>query len=319
MSFISNLLGGGGSAPSAPDPAALAAQQQQANIATSTANTEANAVNKTGPTGSLTYTVTGHNPDGTPIYSQNQSLAPQLAAGLDSMMGTIQGNAAKGLDTSGIPSLQSNAGVSTGDLSNMFNQQQGAAYKSQMSYLQPQEEQQTAQLTDHLAQQGITQESNPTAYSNAMTLNNNNQNYNNQQAFNNSYQTGLQGANQLFTQGAANAGINNSSNSAGMANMFNMQNMPLQQAQAIYGLGGSNTGQTPTTPGQTAPNVMGAAQSAYQSQLASYNNGQSGLFGLGGAALNSSLLGGLFGGGTAAAGGTAAGMTDLASTAIMFA
>lgn len=275
---------GKGSAPSAPNPASTAAAQQTTNIATSTANAEANAINKTGPTGSLQYTVTGQNPDGTPIYSQTQSLAPQLQGSLDSLMGTIQGNAANGLNTSGIPGLQSNAGVSTGDLTNAFNQQQGAAYNSQMAYLQPQEQQQTSQLEDKLAQQGITQDSNPTAYANAMTLNNNNQTFNNQQAFNNSYQSGLAGANQIFNQGATNANINNATNAQGMTNMFNMQNAPLQQAQAIYGLGNSNTSNL-QTPGQSAPNLMGAAQSAYQSQLASYNNTQSGLFGLGGAGM----------------------------------
>ena len=320
---------GKSSAPSAPNPAALAAQQQQANIATSTANTESNAINKTGPTSSLQYTVTGQNPDGTPIYSQTQSLAAPLQSGLNSYMNTIQGNAANGYNTSNIPALQSNAGVSTGDLTNAFNQQQGAAYQNQMNYLQPQEQQQTAQLNDSLAQQGITQESNPTAYSNAMTLNNNNQTFNNQAAYNSSYQSGLAGANQLFNQGAMNAGLNNSANSQGMTNMFNMQSAPLANAQSLYNLGASNT-QTPMTAAQSAPNVMGAAQSAYQSQLASYNNSQSGLFGLGGSALMSptgtfsgmgnalsgagSWLGGLFGGGAAAGGASAAGSSDLMGT-----
>ena len=280
---------GKSSAPSAPDPNQTAAAQLTDNIGTTTANTEANAINKNGPTGSLSYQVTGYNPDGTPIYSQTQSLNPQLQGSLNSLMGQIQGNASSGPNMSGIPGLQSNAGVSTSDLSNMFNSQQGAAFNSQMAYLQPQEQQQTDQLKDSLAQQGITQESNPTAYANAMTLNNNNQTFNNQQAYNNSYQTGLAGANQLFNQGAQNASINNNANSQGMTNMFNLQNNPLQQAASIYSLGNSNTGNL-TTPGQTAPNVMQAAQQQYQSQLGSYNNQQSGMYGLGGSALTAFAL-----------------------------
>ena len=275
---------GKSSAPSAPDPTQTANAQIQANIATSKANQEANAVNKYGPTGSTTYQVTGYNADGTPIYSQNQSLSAPLQSGLNSYMGTIQGNAANGYDTSGIPKLQSNAGISTDQLQNAFSQQQGAAYQKQMNYLQPQEQQQTAQLNDSLSQQGITQESNPTAYATAMTLNNNNQNYNNQNAFDSSYASGLAGANQLFTQGATNANINNASNAQGMSNMFNMQSAPIANAQALYNLGGSNAGSL-TTAAQSAPNTMQAAQSAYQSQLASSNNMTSGLFGLGGAGM----------------------------------
>jgi len=275
---------GKGSAPSAPDPSALAAQQNQANIQTNTSNLEANAINKNGPTGSTSYQITGYNADGSPIYSQNQSLAAPLQSGLDSYMSQIQGNAASGLNTSGITPLQNNAGVSTADLSNAFNQQQGAAYQEQMNYLQPQEQQQTGQLQDSLAQQGITQESNPTAYANAMTLNNNNQDYNNQNAFNSSYASGLAGANQLFNQGAENTTLNNASNAQGMTNMFNMASAPISMAQGIYGLGGSNAA-TPTIPGQSAANTSAAAQSAYQSQLASANNTTSGLFGLGGAAM----------------------------------
>ena len=101
----------------------------------------------------------------------------------------------------------------------------------------------------------------------------------------------------MFNQGATNAGINNSANSQGMANMFNLQSAPLANAQSLYNLGASNT-QTPTTAAQSAPNVMGAAQNAYNSQLASYNNNQSGLFGLGGSLINGgtgsgTVLGGL--------------------------
>ena len=272
------------SQPSAPDPNQMAAAQLQANIGTSTANLESNAINKTGPTSNVQYTVTGHNPDGTPIYSQTQNLAAPLQAGLNSYMGTIQNNAANGYDTSGIAKLQSNSGIGTDQLQNAFNQQQGAAYQNQMSYLQPQEQQQTAQLKDSLAQQGITQDSNPTAYANAMTLNNNNQTFNNQAAYNSSYQSGLAGANQLFNQGATNAGINNSANSQGMNNMFNMQSAPLANAQSLYNLGASNT-QTPQTAAQTAPNVMGAAQNQYNAQMGSYNNSQNGLFSLGSAAI----------------------------------
>jgi hypothetical protein len=225
--------------------------------------------------------------------------------------------------------------VNSGDLQHAFDQQQQAAYNSQMAYLRPQQQQQTQQQIDQLAQQGITQASNPTAYANAMSLLNNNQTFANQQAYNNSYQSGLAGANQLynqnlqnanfanaaqaqsFGQSATNAGAQNAQNqfnanlqnsataqmvqnylqsgalsnqasAQDYSNAINTYNAPLNAYQILSGINQPNVGgsvNTPTTAGQSAPNLMQAAQNNYQAQLASYNNTQSGLFGLGSAGI----------------------------------
>jgi len=71
---------GKSSAPSAPDPQQLAQAQMQINQQQAIQNAELNNVNQVGPTGSMTYTQTGTNADGTPIYTQTTSLSPQLQA-----------------------------------------------------------------------------------------------------------------------------------------------------------------------------------------------------------------------------------------------
>ena len=241
---------GKSSAPSAPNPAAVA-----------TATMESGAINQNSPYGSLQYQQTGTNPDGTPIYSENTQLSAPEQGLLTQQQQTQQG---LGGAESGLASEigQPNPALNPANLQGEFGQQQNAAYQQQMGYLQPQEQQQTGQLQDQLANQGITQESDPTAYANAMSLNSNNQTMANQQAYNSSYQTGLAGENQLFNQGVQ------------------ASNLPISQLGSVMGMA------NPTTPGFSSTpqnqSYANAAQSAYQGNLASYNNQQQGLFGLGG-------------------------------------
>ena len=226
---------------------------------------------------------------------------------------------------------------------NAFDQQQRAAFGSQMGYLQPQQQQQTAQLQNQLAQQGITEASNPTAYNNALTLNNNSQNFVNQQAYNSSFQNGLAGESQAFGQGLQNAGLNNQtigqalgaySNNAGlnnaanaqqMSNMFSLYNAPVNQLSALNSLSQvqnpvSSFQSTPYA-GVTAPNTLQLQQQQYQNQLGNYNNTVNGLYSLGGSALAAygaygGAAGAAAGAGTASAGGaTAADLIGLAAIA----
>ena len=271
-------MGGKSSAPSAPNPAQTAGAQQALN-----------QVNQYSPLGSSVYTPTGQSIDGVPTYNNTTTLSPQmqqlfnqqisnqtgLAGGEQSLVGKVDSSAG----TSNPFGLQGNAGVSSGQLSTMFNQQQNAASESQMGYLQPQFQQQTGQLQDQLAQQGITEASNPTAYANAMKLMNDQQTFQGQQAYNNSYQTGLQGMQSLFGMGATNANLNNSANQQYLGD----QTTQINQLNALLG---TTQAQMPSfsSNGQNS-NYMNAVQNQYNSQLASYNNQQSGLFGLGSAGL----------------------------------
>lgn len=62
-------------APTAPDPVKTAAAQTKSNIQTATAQTNLNAIDQITPTGSLKYQVIGKNPDGTPRYQATTSLS----------------------------------------------------------------------------------------------------------------------------------------------------------------------------------------------------------------------------------------------------
>ncbi len=226
---------GKSSSASAPNPVTTSLQQN-----------ELNRTNQSGPFGSTTYTQTGTNPDGTPITTAYASLSPQLQ-GIYNQVG------------------QSNPALDPSNLQSQFNTQQGAAYNSEMSYLQPQFQQQTGQLQDRLQQQGITEESDPTAYNNAMELNSNQQNFAQQQAYNGSFMNGLSGENQMFNQGVTES------------------NLPIQQLSALYDLNNQN--------GQSSSNGLDAlASQEYAANNASSNNMTSGLFGLGSTALLGYLM-----------------------------
>lgn len=211
-----------GKSSSAPNP-----------VSTTTQQNELNRTNQSGPFGSLNYTQTGTNPDGTPITSATASLSPQ-EQGLYDQIG------------------QSNPALDPNNLQSQFTGQQGAAYNASMSYLEPQFQQQTGQLQDRLQQQGITEESDPTAYNNAMTLNNNTQGFAQQQALDSSYGQGLQGENQQFNQGVTES------------------NLPISQLSTLYGLNNLN-GQTNST------GLDNLATTAAQMNNASSNNTTSGL------------------------------------------
>lgn len=222
---------------SAPDP-----------VNTTLKQNELDRTNQTGPFANLNYSQSGKNADGTPQYTATSTLSPQLQ-GLYGQVG------------------EKNPALDPSNLQHAFDQQQQSAYNGQMSYLQPQFSQQTQALTDKLAQQGITQQSNPTAYANAMQLNSNQQDFARQQAYNGSYANGLAGANQQFNQGVTSS------------------NLPISQLSALYGLSNQN--------GQSGSNTLSnLASQQYAANNASSNNFMNGLFGLGSTALMGYLSGG---------------------------
>lgn len=63
-------------APAAPDPTATANAQAQANTSAAITQANLNRINQITPQGSLSYTQTGTNSDGTPAYTQTQSYSP---------------------------------------------------------------------------------------------------------------------------------------------------------------------------------------------------------------------------------------------------
>lgn len=109
--------------------------------AAATAQGQSARMNQSNPWGSLTYTQTGTDALGNPIYSQNVSLNPQLQSNLNSAW-TQQGNAINNL-----------FGGATQDAA--IKQAQDAAYMKQTGLLDPQYSQLKTQLDASLANQGI--------------------------------------------------------------------------------------------------------------------------------------------------------------------
>lgn len=66
----------GPAAPAAPDPVATAQAQGQQNINSAIAQANLNRIDQVTPQGSLTYSQNGTNSDGTPRYTQTQTLSP---------------------------------------------------------------------------------------------------------------------------------------------------------------------------------------------------------------------------------------------------
>jgi hypothetical protein len=120
------------SKPDAPDPAKTAAAQQTLNLSTSTANAEQGHVNQVTPFGNQSWSQSGTNPDGTPQYTQTNTLAPQMQTMLDaqmkqdnaltntgnSLIDQVNNNIKDPIDTSGMSPVY--GGVSGQQLSN-FN------------------------------------------------------------------------------------------------------------------------------------------------------------------------------------------------------
>jgi hypothetical protein len=348
--------------PSAPNPATTTQQQTQSNQQTAITQSELGHVNQTNPYGSLTYQQTGTNPDGTPIYSSNTTLsAPeqailgqtqtnQLQAGQQqqNLMGQISNEASLTASplvmNAGNQPVLNNSGnldYNAGNVGNIEQESQNAAYQNQMGYLDPQFKEQNSDLTSQLAAQGITQGSD--AYNRAMSDLNRNQTFSQQQAESSAVNQGLNAAQtafgmnlnnaqlnnnatgQAFNQELGdqqfqqqnnefNANLNNSAASEGVQNQMAVMNEPLSQWSTLAGGSQPNMPNFNSTPApQVSPtNVAGIYNQAYQNQLGAYNGTMSGLGGLVGAGMSMfgsgglKSLGGLFGGG-AAGGGAAAG------------
>lgn len=230
--------------PQSPDPTATANTQQQYNIGGAQAQQETNMVNQNTPFGSLAYSQTGVNPDGTPKFSANQSYTPQVQGTIDQLLG--KANSQAGTDT-------------IGTQMGLYSQ-----------YMQPLIDQQQRKLNDQLQTQGITQGGDQQAFNNAQNLN---------------------------ARNVADQRSNWLINSIGAANQVQMQ--PYNELNALRTGANPGFGNTPTAQIQPA-NYMGQVQSNYQNQMGAANAWNTGLFGLGSAAIGGlarGFGGGMFGGG----------------------
>lgn len=243
------------SAPSPPDPYQTAAAQSKSNIATAQAQQGMNMVDQTNPYGSLNYSQSGTNPDGTPKYTATTTLSPAQQALLN------QSNTNKGL-AGGIANqfLTGGQGAFSGkgpDLS--YNGTTAALDALNRSRLDPQWAQNTDSQESKLAAQGLTP--GMPGYDNAM---------------------------RVFNQGK-----NDAYNSANLAdyglssqNALAQYNSPMGSYAALTGMS-QPTNFTPMSTPQTnvaGTNLAGLVEQNYQqqSQNANAQNGQiAGLIGTG--------------------------------------
>lgn len=269
--------------PQAPDPYATAAAQTSSNLATAKASQESNMINQSNAKGSLNYTQTGTNPDGTPIYSQNTTLSAPQQGIFDKATGL----------TNALLSGSAGGALSGKPLDLSYNGTTAALDALNKQRLDPQWAQNTDLQESKLAAQGVTPGT--PAYDNAMRV------------FN-------QGKNDAYN--SANLADYNQSSQNALAEY----QAPLQTLGSVYGV--SNSAGSPafaSTP-QTnvaGTNVAGLVEQNYnqESQNANAYNGQiAGLAGsllgaganiaTGGASGTFKKMGGLFGGGSPSGYGT---------------
>jgi hypothetical protein len=272
-------MGKSSSAPPPPDYSGAAKETAAGNLDAARAATAANRVNQYTPYGSLEYKVSGEDPYGNATWSATQSLAPaqqqlldyqnQSSLGLGQLAGKGLGYVSNMLDTpfdtSKLPTTGFNPSQSYQD-----------AY---MQRLQPQIQQGREALSTQLANSGIPVGSE--AYRRAMMGQGQKEN-------------DLLAA--ATTQGF---GVGQQARQQGLQEQAYLRNEPLNTLNAVrtgsqvQGPSFVNSAQQATTAG---PDLLGAAQSGYNAQLAasnaqnaSNNAMTSGLFSLGGAALMSPI------------------------------
>jgi hypothetical protein len=297
-------MGGGGflglgpapSAPAAPDYAGAARETAAGNLEAAQTATAANRVNQITPYGSLNYAETGTDSQGNPTWTATTSLSDigqqllnnqnQASLGLggtiNSALGRVQNTMGQGFNPN-LPAIKS-------DVSDLAGQQGwDRATNLLMQRLQPQINQQQESLDVKLANQGIAQGTE--AYNRAQTQLAQQQNdLRNQAALG-----GAQLQNQFYSQGLQGANLTNQANQQAYTQAMTNYNLPLNTLSALRS--GSqvqnptfvNSAQQATTGGA---DILGASQMGYNAQMGDFNakqaaqqNLNSGLMGLGGAAM----------------------------------
>lgn len=282
-------------APSATDPVQTARAQSAANKETAVAQANLNMVNQYTPFGSLEYSQRGTAPDGTPQYSATQTLTPQQQRIADlsqnasetyGQTGNALLNSVKGTLSNPVD-LASLGSAPTYDTAFRDAQKQALLARSQSQW-----DQQRDALQTRLANQGLTPGT--AAYDNAY-----------QAEYAKPYNDFLLGADlNAGNLAGAEYGRMQQSRQNQIAEML----LPRQQSlNELAALGQGTQLQTPSyvnTPqtGIANTDIIGAQGLAMQGQNNAYNQAMGqrnaamgGLFGLGGAALGGSLAGGYWG------------------------
>jgi len=242
-------------APPPPDYRGAAQETAQGNLDMARMATAANRVNQVTPYGNLTYTQTGQDSFGNPMWTATQELSPQQQEIANKQAGLSSGlltTAQKGLDYAG--NVMEKPGIDMSKLPQV-GINPGEMYSDAiMRRLQPQMQMEKNQFDAQMANQGIA--TNSEAYANAKRQFDQTQNDRLTSAVVGGMNTGLNANQQAFSQ----AGYNQMQ----PINVINALRTGSQVAAPSY----VNPALQSTTQG---PDLLGATGQQYNAQLAQTN------------------------------------------------
>jgi len=285
--IVDSVFGGGGSssAPVVPNYTSAANQTAANNLAAAQAATAANRVNQYTPYGSLNYSQSGTDSQGNPTWSATQTANPQLQGAIDTSLSNVSNQYATPFTGGNLPSYGINPSQTYSD--------------AIMARLQPQMQMQKKQFDAQMANQGIPVGSE--AYQNAARQFAQNQNDQQTSAIVGGMGVGLQANQQQYGQNLTN------------------YNNTLANAQGIKSLSTPNYINPASQQTTAGADALSAAIGGYNANMGQYNalqaanqNLNSGLFGLGGAALNSPA--GTFTGSNGLFGSIGSGLSNIGSS-----
>ena len=243
------------SAPPPPDYTAAAQATAAGNLQAAQLATAANRVNQITPYGNLNYSQSGKDQYGNPTYTATQTLSPGQQDIYNKQTGLSSGllnTAQQGLDYAG--GVMAKPGIDQSKLPQTgFNP--GQSYQdAMMARLQPQTERENQSFEQEMANKGIGEGT---------------------QAYSTAKQQLAQGQNDRYNQATVqglNAGLAANQQAFGQAGYNQMQPInvinALRTGSQVQGPGYVNPSLQSTTAG---PDLLGAAQSQYNSQLGATN------------------------------------------------
>lgn len=265
-SSIFNTAGTAAGSASSTDPFTQSAQRTSiANLAGAQNAVSANRVNQITPYQNLQYQQTGTDANGNPVWSATQSLAPQFQGSLNNLAQNVGQTTQSAFNPTNLPNMGINPSESYSD--------------AIMRRLQPQIEQQTKMSDAQLANQGIVPGTE--AYANAKRV------------------LGQQQNDLLTSAQIGGIGVGQQANQQAFNQQLQTYNNPLQQLAAFNQGTQANYVNPYNQAAVSGPDYLGAAATSNAAAIAAQNarnaqtaNMQSGIFGLGSAALLGS--GGLY-------------------------
>lgn len=264
------------SAPAAPDYRGAAQATAQGNLEQTRAAMAGSLINQNTPYGNLTYTQSGTDQFGNPMWTANQTLSPEQQALYQSGNQAAQQYA--NLANQGLMNVSgvlSQPGINQSTLPKAPIDAGTTAQQAIMARLEPQLQRQSASLENQLANQGISLGS---------------------EAYKTAKEQQAQQQNDLLSQ-ASLQGINldQAARQQAIQEQLTGQNQTMNLLNALRTGSQVTNPQWMNTPQQQAvsgADLLGAAsaqgtyqQGLYNAQMGGSNNMMGGLFGLGGAAI----------------------------------